>query len=173
MIRTFTAVLLALAIVPTALRAQTPISQDSLLDRMVGRWVLQGTIARQQTTHDVDFEWVLSHGYLQMHEVSREKDASGAPQYEAIVYFYPDKTTGEYAVLWLDNTAAGPFKPDGVGHGKREGDSIPLLFRSEGTLFHNTMIYNRQNDTWQWQMDNDDGRGQISPFARVTLTRKK
>jgi hypothetical protein len=29
---------------------------------MVGRWVLRGTIARQQTVHDVKFEWLLGRG---------------------------------------------------------------------------------------------------------------
>lgn len=162
--------LIALCAIAPGLHAQTPISQDSLLDRMVGHWVMQGTIARQQTTHDVDAEWVLNHGYLRLHEVSREKDAAGGPAYEALVFIYPDKATGDYAVLWLDNTAAAPFPQDGVGHGKRAGDSIPLLFGAENP-FHNTMSYNRQNDTWQWQMDNND-KGQLKPFARLTLTRK-
>jgi hypothetical protein len=33
---------------------------DSLFDRLIGHWVLRGTIARQSTTHDVTFEWMLS-----------------------------------------------------------------------------------------------------------------
>ena len=33
--------------------AQQPTFQDSLLDHMIGKWVLQGTIAAKETTHDV------------------------------------------------------------------------------------------------------------------------
>ncbi len=162
------AALVLLAI--TRASAQQPAAQDSLLQRMAGHWLLQGTIARQQTTHDVDFEWVLSGNYLRMHEVSREKDAKGSPQYEAIVYLGKGKTAEDYSVLWLDNTGAGGLLSDAIGHGTRKGDSIPFLFTYQG-VFHTTFVYNRQNDTWQWLMDNDD-HGQLKPFARVTLTRK-
>jgi len=60
---------LGLVLSAHALPAQT-LPPDSLLDRLVGRWVLRGTIARQQTTHDVTFEWMLGRRYVQMHEVS-------------------------------------------------------------------------------------------------------
>ena len=32
---------------------------DSLFDRLIGHWVLRGTIARQATIHDVTFDWIL------------------------------------------------------------------------------------------------------------------
>jgi hypothetical protein len=89
---------------------------DPLLDRLVGTWVLQGTIGGQQTTHDIQADWVLAHGYVRLHEVSREKGADGSP-------------------------------------------------------FHNTFVYDRQADSWQWLMDGEQG-GTLVPFARVTLTRK-
>jgi len=59
---------------------------DELLDRMAGRWILEGTIAGKATTHDVDASRVLNGQYLQLHEVSRERDAQGRPAYEAFVY---------------------------------------------------------------------------------------
>ena len=33
--------------------AQQPTRKDPLLDRLVGSWILQGTIAGHQTTHDI------------------------------------------------------------------------------------------------------------------------
>jgi hypothetical protein len=63
---------LGLVLSAHALPAQT-LPPDSLFDRLVGNWVLRGTIARQQTTHDVTFEWMLGRSYVQMHEVSRER----------------------------------------------------------------------------------------------------
>ena len=68
------------------LPAQT-LRPDSLFDRLVGHWVLRGSIARQSTTHDVDFEWMLGREYVKMHEVSRERGPNGAPVYEAVVLF--------------------------------------------------------------------------------------
>jgi hypothetical protein len=145
---------------------------DSLFPRLTGHWVLRGTIARQQTTHDVTFDWLLGHEYLQMHEISREKDAKGGPAYEAVVLFARDPKTGAYACLWLDNTGVSAFDPAGVGRGSVAGDSVPFLFRYTATdRFHTTFVYDRAKDSWQWHMDNDSA-GVRRPFARVTLTRR-
>ncbi|HEV8365742.1 MAG TPA: hypothetical protein VGQ52_19670 [Gemmatimonadaceae bacterium] len=145
---------------------------DSLFDRLVGHWVLRGTIARQQTVHDVTFEWLLGREYVQMHEVSRERAPNGAPAYEAVVLFGRDPKTGAYACLWMDNTAAAAFPPEGTGRGSVAGDSIPFLFHYTATTsFHTTFVYDRAMDSWQWHMDNDSA-GVRRPFARVALTRR-
>lgn len=165
------AVTLVTLLLASDLRAQS-LPPDSLFHRLLGRWVLQGTIARQQTTHDVTFEWLLGHEYLQMHEVSRERSVTGAPAYEAVVLFGRDPQTGAYACLWMDNTGANAFDPAGIGRGSVAGDSIPFLFRySTTTSFHTTFVYDRTADSWQWHMDNDSA-GVRRPFARVTLTRR-
>ncbi len=52
------------------------------------------------------------------------------------------------------------------------GDSIPFSFNYTATdRFHNTFVYNRATDSWQWHLDNDNS-GVRRPFARVTLTRR-
>ena len=145
---------------------------DSVFDRLIGNWVLSGTIARQQTTHDVTFEWMLGREYVKMHEVSREKAPNGGPAYEAVVLFARDPRSGEYACMWLDNTGVSAFEQAGVGRGAVKGDSIPFLFRYTATdLFHTTFVYDRKQDTWQWHMDNDSS-GVRRPFARVILRRR-
>ena len=163
-------IVLILLLTATSLRAQS-LAADSLFDRLVGHWVLQGTIAHQQTTHDVTFDWMLGREYVQMHEVSRERASDGRPAYEAVVLFGRDPHSGEYACLWLDNTGASAFDPEGIGHGSVVGDSIPFLFKYTPTdWFHTTFLYDRTTDSWQWHMDNDSS-GVRRPFARVTLTR--
>lgn len=145
---------------------------DSLFDRLIGHWVLRGTMARQSTTHDVDFEWMLGREYVTMREVSRERGPNGTPPYEAVVLFGRDPRSGEYAVLWLDNTGASAFDAAGIGRGQVAGDSIPFVFNYTPTdRFHNTFVYNRATDSWQWHLDNDSS-GVRRPFARVTLTRR-
>jgi len=162
-------ILLMLAVDP--LRAQA-LAPDSLFHRLVGRWVLRGTIARQQTTHDVTFQWMLGRTYVQMHEVSRERTANGTPAYEAVVLFGRDPRSGEYGALWMDNTGSNAFDPAGIGRGSVQGDSIPFLFRYDATnSFHTTFVYRRQSDSWEWHMDNDSA-GVRRPFARVSLTRR-
>jgi hypothetical protein len=163
-------VLLALG-VPGASLAQS-LPADSLFARLAGRWVLRGTIARQQTVHDVTFEPLLGGTYLQMHEVSRERALNGAPAYEAVVLFGRDPATGAYACVWMDNTAAAAFPPEGTGRGSVAGDSVTFLFPySATTRFHTTFVYDQANASWQWHMDNDSA-GVRAPFARVTLTRE-
>ena len=149
-------------------------SSPALLDKMTGHWVLTGTIARQQTTHDVDVDWILKREYIRVHEVSRETDASGGPAYEAWIYLVWDAKKREYAVLWLDNTAAFNFAAEGIGHATPDGDRIPMLFTDpDGGGIHTTFSYDRSKDTWSWTIDNADKAGRMSSFANVTLTRKK
>lgn len=158
-------------LVAAPLHAQS-LPADSLFDRLLGNWVLRGTIARQSTTHDVTFNWLLGREYVQMHEVSRERAANGAAAYEAVVLFGRDPRSGEYACLWLDNTGAGAFEPQGIGRGTVAGDSVPFVFHYTATTgFHTTFVYDRGTDSWQWHMDNDSA-GVRRPFARVTLTRR-
>lgn len=162
---------LAMACAPAAASGQG-INPDSLFPRLIGEWVLRGTIARQQTVHDVTFEWLLGHEYVQMHEVSRERGPSGKPAYEAVVLFGRDPRSGEYACVWMDNTAAAAFPPEGTERGAVAGDSVAFLFPySASTSFHTTFVYDRARDAWQWHMDNDSA-GVRRPFARVTLVRR-
>jgi hypothetical protein len=174
--RVIVAVVVAALAAPTArpCGAQTAAPPDALLDKMTGRWVLTGTIARKTTTHDVDVDWILKREYLRLHEVSREKDAAGEPAYEAWIYIVWDAKKAEYAVLWLDNTAVFTFGAEGIGHAKPDGDRIPMLFKDpDGGGIHTTFSYDRSHDTWSWTIDNADKTGKLSSFAKVTLTRKK
>jgi len=160
-----------------ALLAASPVgaqraAPDSLLNHLVGHWVLRGPMAGQNVVHDVTFRWVLDSEYVEMHELSRERAVTGRPAYEAIVYVGHDPRSGEYSALWMDNTAYGAFAPAGIGRARAAGDSIPFVFTSSPTVrFHNTFVYDRRADRWAWHMD-DDSAGVRRPFARVTLTRE-
>jgi hypothetical protein len=171
--RTVVAFLSAVILASSAASARQAPAPALLIDHFVGNWVLQGTIDGKQTTHDVDAQWVLNHGYVRMHEVSREKDATGAPAYEAIVFISYDKKSGEYTCLWLDNTSNAGLINNGFGRGKPTGTTIPFLIKpTGGDVFHTSFIYAPGSDSWQWVMDGESG-GKLQPFARVTLTRKK
>jgi hypothetical protein len=143
-----------------------------LFERLAGHWVLTGTIDGRQTTHDVDADLVLNGGYVRLHEVSRDKDGRGNPQYEAIVFISRDAKSGEYACLWLDNTASTGLTNGGIARGKPQGNAIPFLFTlSSGDVFHTTFIYSPESDSWRWEMDGESN-GKRDPFARLTLTRR-
>jgi hypothetical protein len=164
--------LAALVFGAAPLRAQQPTFTDSLMDRMVGRWVLRGTIAGEATTHDVTVDWVLQHQYLRVHEVARERDAAGKPAYEADVYIGWDAQANQYVCAWLD--VFGGISTQSIGRATRGGDAIPFVFtnRDDRGGFHTTMAYQRATDSWTWRMDNVAADGTESPFARVALTRQ-
>ena len=147
-------------------------NRTELLERLVGRWILSGTIAGKKTTHDVSAEWVLNHGYLRLHEVAREKNPAGAPAYEAIVFVSADSSSGDCKVLWLDSTANSGLSAEALGSAKPTANSIPFVFKDpDGKVsFENTFSYDPAADTWMWSMDNIlDGKHK--PFGRVTLVK--
>jgi hypothetical protein len=152
--------------------AQPFTPQDSLLDRLAGKWVLRGTIGGKETTHDITAGWVLEHQYMQIKEVSREKDKNGRPEYTAIVYLCWEQKINQYSCLWLDNTGNGGLSQAAIGHAGPNGDTIALLFKGgDGSQFYNTFSFDRKADSWQWAMDGE-ANGNRQPFARVKLTKK-
>lgn len=152
--------------------AQTSRSPVELLERLAGKWVLNGTIGGKTTTHDIVASRVLNGQYVQLNEVSREKDAKGQPAYEAIVYLTWEPSRGEYSCLWLDSTSNAGLSNGVIGRAKPSGDELRLLFKfADGSTFPTTFLYDRKADTWEWKMDGEE-KGQLTPFARVTLRRR-
>src|SRR3984885_10102410 len=170
--------LLALLILPFlimasfSVSAQQPTQRDPLLDHLAGSWILQGTIAGHETTHDIESEWVLGHEYLRLHEISREKNAQGQPAYEAIIFIEWDASSSQYKCLWLDSTGGGGLSAP-IALGKRGNDEITFLFRDKDkdSGVDTTFAYSKGADTWSWLIDNEDA-GKLTSFARVKLTRK-
>jgi hypothetical protein len=133
--------------------------------------VLKGTIAGKPTTHDVDAHWVLRHEYLQVHEVSREKNAQGEPAYEAIILISFEQKSNQYACLWMDSTAGGALTSPVTCRANPAGQAIPFLFvLSQSESLHTTFTYNKAADTWQWIID-DEKDGKTDRFADVTLSK--
>jgi hypothetical protein len=111
-------------------------------------------------THDVNVDWVLNREFIRIHEVSRDKDVSGGTGYDAWIYIVWDAKKSEYAVMWLDNTAATNFAAEGVGHAKPDGDRIPFIFKDAvGGGIHTTLAYDRANDTWSWTIGRPSSSG--------------
>jgi len=164
--------ILALVIAAASASAQAPPHQDPLLDHLSGGWILQGTIAGHQTTHDIESEWVLNHEYLRLHETSREKNAQGQPAYEAIIFIEWDESSSAYKCLWLDSTGGGGLSAP-IALGKRGNDEITFSFKDKDkdSGVDTTFAYSKTADTWSWLIDNEEA-GKRTPFARVTLTRK-
>ena len=149
--------------------AQQPPVNSPLLDHLAGKWLLQGTIAGQNITHDVNAEWVLDHHYLAIQEVSREKNSKGEPQYEATIYIAWNESTKEYACVWLD--VYGGLATESIGVASPNENDLLFVFKNEKSevTFKNDFVYDPKSKTWEWRMDNI-ANGIAKPFARVKLT---
>jgi len=149
--------------------AQQPILEDHLLNSLTGKWVLSGTIRKTSTTHDVDIQWVLNHQWVQIHEVSRERQASdpSKPQYEAMVMIGWDANKQQYVVYWTD-VYGGGFSLR--GYAAKMASSIPMVFKADDGNFYTTFTYDDKTKSWRWDMDNEKG-GKRQEFARMTMTR--
>jgi hypothetical protein len=169
--KTILAIFILIAALSLPVFGQSPAVQEPLLDRLTGNWILRGTIAGRETTHDIEAEWLLGHEYVRLHETSREKKAQGQAAYEAFIFIEWDASSSEYRCLWLDSTGGGGLSAQAIAHGKRSGDEIALLFKDKDSSIHTTFVYSKTTDTWQWLIDNEFG-GKLSEFARVKLTRK-
>lgn len=165
--------LLLLSLGPLAWAQKQSPDPMRLLDHLAGSWLLQGRIAGKHTTHDVQARWVLRHEYLELHEVSREKNGLGEPAYEAIILLSWDPKLSQYACLWLDSTEGGALTSNVTCRATPSGDSIPFRFTiSPSDSIQTTFIYRKASDTWQWLIDNVTS-GKSERFADVELTKVK
>ena len=150
--------------------AQRPPVNSPLLDHLAGKWVLEGTIAGRQTTHDITAEWVANHQYLRLHEVSREKASDGKPQYDAFIHIGWNEQKKSYSIIWLDNFWG--IDPESIGTAEPKQNELLFLWRDEnGTVgFSNDFLYNPKTDSWLWNMDNVVN-GMKKHFGTVKLSR--
>ena len=128
--------------------------KDELLDNLVGEWKLSRQIRGRSVENTVRIDWVLNHQFLRIHM----KDVQTPPNYEAIVFMGYDNTSDRYVVHWLD-VFGGRFS-ETLGYGKRDGNSIKLVFEYPDGPFHNTFTWNPTDKTWTFLMEqkNKDGK---------------
>ncbi len=162
------AVILAMMwLAPAATAQQAPVNSP-LLDHLAGKWLMEGTVGKQSVTHEFEAEWVLGHHYLRFHEVSREKNDKGDPQYEATVFIGWNEKTKQYACAWMD--VYGGLTTQSVGVATPKDNELGFVFRDEsGEIdFTNTFIYDPKTDTWEDRLDNVV-EGEAKPFARFKM----
>jgi len=165
-----------LVVVATLLAALTMTAQQApvrspLLDHLAGKWLMQGTVGKQATTHELDAEWVLQHHYLRLQEVSREKNDKGEPQYEATVFVGWNDKSKQYACVWMD--VYGGATAESIGVATPKENELAFIFTDAHgeTSFSNTFIYDLKTNTWEDRLDNVV-KGEAKPFARFKLTKQ-
>ena len=164
-------VTLSMFFVTLAVSAQQAPVTSPLLDHFAGKWVMQGTVGKKPTTHDLEAEWVLQHHYLRFHEVSRDKNEKGEPQYEAIVFIGWNEKTKQYGCAWMD--VYGGLTTESIGLAAAKDNELAFVFTDEHgeTSFTNTFIFDPKTNSWEDRLDNV-ARGVAQPFARFKLTKQ-
>lgn len=155
------------------LYAQHNLPSDTLLNHLTGKWLLTGRIDGKQVKHDIQAGWVLGHEYFQFKETSRERDAKGKPEYEAVVYITYNQANSQYDCLWLDNTSNAGLSNGIIAHAKKEPNQLALKFKfSEHFNFYTTFFYNPAQQTWKWSMTSED-KGKKETFANAVMRKAK
>jgi hypothetical protein len=140
-------------------------AQDPFIEQLAGEWQLKRQIRGREVENAVKAEWVLNYQFLQLHM----KDVAVPPAYEAIVYIGYQHADQRYVAHWLD-VFGGKFSA--IGYGKREGDSIPFVFKYDDGPFYNTFRWDAAAQTWTLTMESAGKDGKRQLFAVDTLRRK-
>jgi hypothetical protein len=146
--------------------AASPAALDSLLDRLVGHWTMQGTVRGRPATYALDAARTLRGRFVELHM----RDVHEPPAYEARVFIGVDSAGRRYIAHWLDNFGAAYSIPPATGTAR--GDTLELDFPYPDGAFHDTFIYQRPNDAWTMRLESADGAGGWKLFAEYRARRR-
>ena len=138
---------------------------DSLLDRLVGRWTMTGTVRGKPATYTMEASWTIQKKYVELHMV----DVAGAKGYEARVFIGPTQKPGELVAHWIDSTGAQYSVPPATG--TLNADELVLDFPYPDGAFHDVFTYDRKADRFRFVLDASDGRGGWKRFAEYEVRR--
>jgi hypothetical protein len=157
----------ALVVAATALHAQAPAAAhaDSLLERLVGRWRMTGSVRGKPVTYTMDAARTLQRSFVELHMT----DVARPPDYEARAFVGTD-STGRIIGHWLDRFGAAYSIPHATG-GVR-GDTLVMTFAYADGPFRDTFVYHRGRDRWSIRMESGDSTGAWRPFASYEVRRR-
>jgi hypothetical protein len=141
---------------------------DDLLDQLVGRWDLTGSLGNKPLAQSVSAEWVLNHRFLQIVFRDRNPPRGNAVHYEA-VHYVGRESSGGYVMHLLD--VFGPEYSKTLGVGTRDGDAITFTFDYPGDPFRARYALDRARKTWAVTITHKDKSGDWKLFAEKRLVR--
>ncbi len=151
----------ALVAVPALASAQRLLgpAMDTLLDRMVGRWEMTGTVRGRPAHYTLDASRVLQGRFVELHMT----DVVRPPAYEARVFIGVDSAKSRYLVHWMDNFGAAYSVPAAEGWATR--DTIRFEFAYADGPFRDTFTFNRRDGTWRFLLEGQDSARVWRTFA--------
>ena len=156
---------LAALVLALAAQARQPAPmEDPFLENLVGKWRIERKINGTFVVNTLEAKWVLQHHFLQLHM----KDVADPPKYEALVLIGYDALAERYVAHWMDVYGGGY---SGVGHGKREGNTIEFEFQYPDGPFYNTFYWQPNEKGWRMHLENTKDGKRVT-FAEDTVRRK-
>ena len=143
-----------------------PAAMDSLLDRLVGRWTMTGTVRGRPAVYRLEATRTLQRRFVELHML----DVHRPPLYEARVFIGVDSAKAQYIAHWLDNTGAPYSIPPATG--TAAADTIKLDFPYPDGAFHDTFVYDRPADAWYFRLEAADSAGAWGLFAEYRVRRR-
>jgi hypothetical protein len=146
---------------------KTPSADDAYLEGLRGDWDMTGTLLGKPVKYHARGERVLQGGFLRLHLI----DLGAAPNYEAELFLGYDPHAGDYIVHWLDRFGAAGARV--VASGKRNGQTLVVLFPYAEGAFRNTYEFDPKSHSWSLVIESQAAGGAWSNFATYTLVHSK
>ncbi len=143
------------------------IFQDPFLEKIIGRWNVNGQVGGDKVVYHFVASWELNHQFVCL----TFADTSKKPAYSAKVFIGYDCVSERYVAHWLDNFG-GRFS-ETLGFGIRKGQSIEFRFEYPDGPFLNTFSYNPVNDSWLFHTTIKNRKGIWVTFGDIFLKRKQ
>jgi hypothetical protein len=138
-------------------------TDNTYLDALQGDWDMSGTLLGKPVKYHARGERVLQGGFLRLHMI----DATDAPTYEADLFLGYDAHADDYIAHWLDRFGAAGARV--VANGKRQGETLVILFPYADAAFKDTFVYSPNSRTWSLLIESQAPAGGWSQFATYTL----
>jgi hypothetical protein len=135
------------------------------LDALQGDWDMTGTLLGKPVKYYARGERVLQGGFLRLHMV----DAAGVPTYEADLFLGYDAHADDYIGHWLDRFGAAGARV--VASGKRQGETLTILFPYADAAFKDTFVHDPNSRSWSLLIESQKPGGGWSTFATYRLVR--
>ncbi|HUL48540.1 MAG TPA: hypothetical protein VLT79_00855 [Gemmatimonadales bacterium] len=156
---------------PATLTGPQAALQDSLLNRLAGRWTMSGAVRGKPVIMNLDADWVLQHHWLRL----LMTDTGTPPAYEANVYIGDDPVGKRFVAHWLDNF--GGWWSETLGYarhpsGSAERTAMTFVFDYPDGPFHTTFTLGKDLSTWSVLMQDRGPDGDWREFAHYALRRR-
>lgn len=165
--RALRACLLLVVLAPASARADNAAPPSQLVDALVGRWRMTGTVRGRPVTYAAEGTRVLGGRFVDLHMIDATNDP---PKYEARVSLGVDDRARELVAHWLDTFGAAPSRTLGTGRGDARGWVLTFPY-VDGT-FRDTFTFDPDGRRWTLLIEAAQPDGAWREFARYEARRE-